>query len=374
MSDAIPYLVWRQLLGNNRKRERQGVAQRAKKPILQKTKYRRPSINIGTLLVILLFALVIVVCLLGGRGGNDENGVPSVTDTVTGEAEGGEAESGKDTVSVQAHDIHKGNLILVNAEHEFVFAARDDISVYENKTSSYKVNDKNVTLSPVAIEPLNRLMDDFYAQTECRDVMVVSGFRTEEFQRELYNERVKTQGVEAAAAYVALPGFSEHHTGLAMDLSVYTSAGEGYYVKEYPLCAWLIDNFEKYGFILRYPESKADITGISYESWHYRYVGLPHSLIMKSLDFCFEEYIDYLEGLKGRAVVWNGTEAEEVTDGGQYVKHDGYSVIKYIPKNADGGVEISLPSWAKYDISGDNVGGYIVTVYDADVIRTAKQN
>lgn len=336
-----------------------------KKTLRRGTRYRLPGVNIGILIAFVFLCSVIAVCtaliLSGGKEGAPEETAPDVGITMDS-AQTQDVEEGATVISLSADEVYRGDLILVNSSHEYHFPeTREDVSVYDNKTSSYKVNDLEVTLSMTAITPFNRLMDDFYAQTQCRDVMVVSGFRTAEFQRQLYSDRVASEGVENAAKYVALPGQSEHHTGLAMDLSVYTDSGEGYYVRDYEKCEWLVENFENYGFILRYPEEKAQITGISYESWHYRYVGLPHSLIMKEKSMCLEEYIEYLKGLgKGRAIVYSGEASAEVDFTGEGYE-DSY-VIFYVSAEKSGNTKVSLPDGREYRISGDNSGGFIVTL------------
>jgi len=345
-----------------------------KKALKRKTRYKVPKFSGGLAVIITVFSLIIIVCgIIIMRGDHlpkdPESDRTTLLTDVTGN-DTSDAPSGMVLVTLTEKEVTRGNLILVNSDYEYVFPdVREDVSVYENKTISYKVNDKNVTMSPVTITAFNRLMDDFYAVTQCRDVMVVSGFRTEEFQRKLYNDRVATDGVELAAKYVALPGQSEHHTGLAMDLSVYTDAGEGFYLRDYERCRWLVENFEKYGFVLRYPEEKANITGISYESWHYRYVGLPHSLIMKDMGLCFEEYIEYVKGLSdGKALCYredmkaDSSEASvstvDVEDFAEYP--EGY-LVYYAEMTAEETV-VSVPADREYLISGDNTGGFVVTV------------
>lgn len=344
------------------------------------TRYRLLGVNPGLIICAAFLCAIIAVCaaVIVNRGTRPTvpsgSGVPSTAEVSN---VGGTQLSASDTVgsdqtigdstpaptgmtTVTAENIHAGELILVNADHEYVFPdVPTDVSVYENKTKAYKVSDLEVTLSMNAITPFNRLMDDFYAVSECGDVLVVSGFRTEEFQRQLYADRVASQGVEAAAKYVALPGQSEHHTGLAMDLSVYTASGDGYYVREYEKCKWLVENFENYGFVLRYPEEKAALTGISYESWHYRYVGLPHSLVMKEKNFCLEEYIDYIhEFTDGKMLAWENGASHEAQS---FTGTDGAYLVWYVPAT-DGKAQVSVPWDRTYRISGDNIAGFVVTV------------
>lgn len=131
---------------------------------------------------------------------------------------------------------------------------------------------------------------------------VVSGYRSYSKQNRLYNNRVARSKEENpsftqeeaeadAARNVARPGTSEHQIGLAIDFnSVETSFADTKAGK------WLKSHAAEYGFILRYEEDKQSITKISYEPWHYRYVGAKHALTMQEKDMCLEEYIDWLKG------------------------------------------------------------------------------
>lgn len=96
-----------------------------------------------------------------------------------------------------------------------------------------------------------------------------SGYRTYEYQENLYNRYVEREGVEKADTYSARPGYSEHHTGLAFDLKHL----DGNLITKENEVNWVRDNAYQYGFIIRYPEGKEDITGYMYEPWHLRYVG-----------------------------------------------------------------------------------------------------
>lgn len=128
----------------------------------------------------------------------------------------------------------------------------------------------------------------------------VSAYRSYSYQQGLYNNRVTRcqnedgLSLEAAkkkaATIVAVPGTSEHHLGLAVDInSVETS------FEDTKAFRWLQENAEKYGFVMRYPKDKQDITKIIYEPWHYRYVGVEHAKAMNDLDMCLEEYVEYLK-------------------------------------------------------------------------------
>ena len=123
-------------------------------------------------------------------------------------------------------------------------------------------------------------------------INVRSGYRSYNTQVQLYNNYVAQDGKAEADRYSARPGFSEHQTGLVLDITTdKTSRSIGPWFDETPQAKWLYENAYKYGFILRYPKGKEDITGYMYESWHYRYIGKKHSKNFKMNDLTFEEYL-----------------------------------------------------------------------------------
>ncbi|MGS2776416.1 M15 family metallopeptidase [Robertmurraya sp. GLU-23] len=128
------------------------------------------------------------------------------------------------------------------------------------------------------------------------ELYAVSGYRSYERQRVIFDAEVKKSGEEKAAQVVAIPGNSEHQSGLAMDisaksanLSLTESFGETTEGK------WLAANAHKYGFILRYPKGKESITGYQYEPWHFRYVGVDAAQTIFEKNITLEEYFDIVE-------------------------------------------------------------------------------
>jgi len=128
-----------------------------------------------------------------------------------------------------------------------------------------------------------------------------SAYRSYGRQKDLYAERIRryvTQGFsrdearERAAQSVQPPGASEHQTGLALDVSSTGALDQAF--GDTPAGIWLADNAHRFGFIIRYPQSKTHTTHIIYEPWHLRYVGTPHAEIMHSRDLTLEEYADFL--------------------------------------------------------------------------------
>jgi zinc D-Ala-D-Ala carboxypeptidase len=129
--------------------------------------------------------------------------------------------------------------------------------------------------------------------------IVGSGFRTQEKQQTLLDEKIEAYQADGhskakarglAKKWVAMPGTSEHQLGLAVDINADKSKSTNDEVYD-----WLANNAYQYGFILRYPADKTDITGTIYEPWHYRYVGKDVAKEIYSKGICLEEYIDGLK-------------------------------------------------------------------------------
>lgn len=119
-----------------------------------------------------------------------------------------------------------------------------------------------------------------------------SGYRDVATQTYLYNRKVAQVGEEKARTIVAYPGTSEHHTGLAADIA------DQYYslltpeLENTALYKWMVEHCAEYGFIVRYPNGKSDITGIIYEPWHFRYVGVEAATYIMENDLILEEFLE----------------------------------------------------------------------------------
>ena len=122
-------------------------------------------------------------------------------------------------------------------------------------------------------------------------IILNSGYRTYEEQKSVYDEYKNTKGEEFADGIAARPDFSEHQTGLALDIITYGATGKTFDTTD--AFKWLINNADKYGFILRYPKDKENITGYSYESWHFRYLGKDLASKVKQSGLTFDEYYAY---------------------------------------------------------------------------------
>ena len=175
------------------------------------------------------------------------------------------------------------NLVLVN---KYNYLTENDFpnNLEELDTTYARSGMHLVKEAKEAFEELSK-----NAKEEDLNIIAMSSYRSYEYQVTLYNNYVESDGKEAADTYSARPGYSEHQTGLAVDvynLDVpYTSFEE---TKEYE---WMQENAYKYGFILRFPKDKVNLTGYQYESWHYRYVGVKVATYIHKNNLTLEEYI-----------------------------------------------------------------------------------
>lgn len=180
-------------------------------------------------------------------------------------------------------DLSKGNLMLVNKYYYLKdnYIPNDLVVL----TDEYNIG-KNNTMRKVAADAFMEMSNA--ALLENISIKNASAFRSYDYQVTLYNNYVSKDGKEAADTYSARPGFSEHQTGLATDINQINSGFENT-----DAFKWLDKNAHKYGFILRFPKNKEDVTGYTYESWHYRYVGKEVAKIIKDENLTLEEYYAY---------------------------------------------------------------------------------
>lgn len=174
------------------------------------------------------------------------------------------------------------NTILVN---KYNYLTEDYVP--ENlQTVDKKYSSKALQLVDYAKEAFEELSEA--ASKENYTVLAMSSYRSYQYQYNLYNRYVNTDGIEAADTYSARPGYSEHQTGLAVD--VYNGKEDFTNFEKTKEYNWMQDNAYKFGFILRFPKDKVLETGYQYESWHYRYVGKEIAKYIHDNNLCFEEY------------------------------------------------------------------------------------
>ena len=177
-------------------------------------------------------------------------------------------------------------LLLVNKTNSLAkdYIPHDLIEV----SSKYK---KGIKLDKKVYENFLKLQNDAFKHGFYIDIM--SGYRDYYYQEKLYNKLVYEKGFNYAISRIAKPGCSEHQTGLALDICVYKD--DKCYVEDeitdFIEVKWLHQNCYRYGFILRYPFGKEDITKYSYEPWHLRYVG-EVAMEIYNKDITLEEFLN----------------------------------------------------------------------------------
>lgn len=233
--------------------------------------------------------------------------------------------------------IHSGLLILVNSEHP--------IQHMERPVLAPAVSGSDILLDTRAAAMLSGLISRLGAAGE---IVPVSGWRSAEEQQEIWDGSMRENGAEFTRKYVALPGCSEHQTGLAIDLALRADSID-FIRPEFPydgICGRFRALAADYGFVERYQSGKEDITGIAAEPWHFRYVGRPHARIMCDMGLCLEEYVEYLRS-------YPYPERLLEVRGEIYEAEVGFAGARDA---------LGLPD-APYQVSGNNVDGYIYTLW-----------
>ena len=213
-----------------------------------------------------------------------------------------------------------------------------------------KLNDKRLSHDPrvyqqsglstymesTALDALDRMLVDFHAATGKDDVILKYAYRSAEDQQQLVDGGASTQ-----------VGYSDHHTGMGIQLG-YIRDGRNYALSTDPVYNWLFENCHKYGFVVRYPSDKADKTGINDYEDYFRYVGVAHATYMKEQNLCMEEYVEVLKSYTDeKPLKINGADGR-------------YYEVWYVA--VDGSATVKHPTNYRYEVSGTNEGGVVVTV------------
>lgn len=262
-------------------------------------------INFGGFCMRILILFSVSLALLFGCSNNNE----SQNETIGNESEevtnsGNSADESRELTQEEklveelpeASNLEDWNLILVGPQYALPDAFEPRLVEVDNEQFvDERIEEAWYSWKEAALQAGHRL---FFA----------SGYRSIEHQRANFNntyENYLNEGYSEAEAldrtkdYLTEPGHSEHHTGLALDIvdEEWIVAGNGL-IPEYDTQAsqqWMMDTMADYGFILRYPAKKEDITDIQYESWHFRYVGEENAQYIVANDLVLEEYIELLE-------------------------------------------------------------------------------
>ena len=244
--------------------------------------------------------------------------------------------------------IHTGDLVLVNSSYAYDFEANEStidlVNIRNSQSFYYQVEKTDYEVSGRMLPSLDQMISACDAAMGTSETGITSAYRSLDYQQNIWDTTAEASGEDYARAYVAVPGYSEHHTGLAVDIGIFYSDGSQGSFSESRNADWMDEHSSEFGFIRRYAEDKVSITGISNEKWHFRYVGLPHAVYMKQNNLCLEEYLEYLRTQTGA-----GNPLTVSTSEGTYSIW--YTTETSIPKpNGD------------YRVSGDNIAGYIITV------------
>ena len=183
-------------------------------------------------------------------------------------------------------------------------------------------------------------------------IVPVSGFRTQQEQQKIWDDALKQHGLIYTQKYVAIPGCSEHQTGLAIDVGQAVTELD-FICPEFPyegICQKFREKAPRYGFVERYGKEKENVTKIGWEPWHFRYVGVPHARFMKEHAICLEEYIELIRQYPypEKALEIKG---EEWTASVSYLRQSTEEMF------------VTLPEDILYQVSGNNVDGFILTVW-----------
>ena len=288
---------------------------------MAKRKSKRQKAIVRRNVFLLICGLVIVAVIVGAVAGinailpDTDNNSSSQGDTSSGNNTSGNTSSdivstpekkddydpqNKQMIDVNGVmlDANFRRVLLVNGENPLPEDYDKNIRAYLQKVEAKYRNNNYVTdLHKDIIPYVNAMVQK--AHDDGVDLRVWSPFRSYAIQKDLFQKQVKKQEEQGlsgeaaenkAATVVARPGTSEHNTGLCADFNMASSKFE-----TTEMFTWMCENAEDYGFILRYPKEKLEITGVIYESWHWRFVGINTAKEMNKLGMTLEEYVEYKE-------------------------------------------------------------------------------
>ncbi len=360
----------------------------------QARRKKKATANVGRVVgIVLFFALIVGIISLSAaqiakndaileQAGSETGGIPDryQNDDLSGESdtteetpavtETEEPEKEPETflpLTVDNTMLDKGLLVLVN--YQYFYDETDNLTLknaYTDRTGKLKVAKTDIGMTVEAFGALEAMVVALQEDTGCDDLLINSGHRTMDDQQRIWDSYMATEGEEYTRKYVAVPGYSEHQTGLACDLSFYTDDGLVVPIASHEFGSWLNAHCAEHGFIHRYPDDKVDITKIGYEAWHFRYVGEAHARAIMRASLCLEEYIDLLKDYtmetKLLYIAENGAMSDvELTA----VPTEGGWLTYYVPKAEGEQTEILLFNgevYSEYTVSGNNADGFVITV------------
>ncbi len=267
--------------------------------LVRHTKAKDYSVLVYTILAVLIFVLVIVLfgklfSAIGGRKNKSEKKTETEISTPIDATED-PAVAQQRQLSDQCKIIYENNkdfLLLVNASNP----------LEEGYTFEHHTLNCGEDIDERCYQDFLNMSNDVNAAGMYYGV--VSAYRSRERQQESITSSVQAymeQGMTEEEAYnktyeTILPvGYSEHETGLALDLVPQGESVLSLELEDEPIIQWFTANSYKYGFILRYPADKVDVTGISYEPWHFRYVGIEAATFLHNNNLTLEEFYQLME-------------------------------------------------------------------------------
>ena len=306
--------------------------------------------SFAVIILLMIFAVVLLALEIAdtsseiddlkGEETNDTANTPGSDSEADGETD---SPIGDNYVAIEnTVKVSEGALILVNKDHEYIFpsviSGMSDVRESRVKASNgsfpYSCN-YGIMMADPALKAFNEMMNAFYTETSNEYAMVGDAYRS-------YSDQ---EGKSIPA------GYSDHHTGYLISVKFYDDTGiysADNSSKYYEAYTWLANNAAKYGFIVRYPATKAAITGVSEYTYCYRYVGVAHASYMAENNLCLEEYVSLISS------------SYKIDGQHLLVAADGHNYEVYYVAEGD---QIYVPAVSRgYEISGDNAGGYIVTV------------
>ena len=246
------------------------------------------------------------------------------------------------TLTLHRRQIHNGPLVLVNARHPLQGPEPEGLVPADDRFPQILLERRTAGLLSACIQAVGGR----------GRIVPVSGWRSQREQQAIWDDTMEKEGPAFTRQYVALPGCSEHQTGLAIDLGL--NQGEIDFIRPaFPyegLCQTFRQTMAQYGWVQRYPAGKEAITGIGHEPWHFRYVGQPHAALMAERDLTLEEYIAWI-----RAFPYES----------RRYRH-GNVTLSFLPAAPQGPTVVDLPEEGRCTLSGNNVDGFLLTEWGAD--------
>lgn len=246
-------------------------------------------------------------------------------------------------LTLDAAGTGRGPLLLVNRSHPLRAPAAEELTAVD-------ADHPDILLDRRAAE---RLAECVRAVGGEESIVPVSGWRSQEEQQQIWDDSLAEHGADFTRQYVAVPGCSEHQTGLAIDVGLKLPEID-FLCPEFPyegICQEFRLAAPRYGFVERYPAGKEPVTGISHEPWHFRYVGAPHAEVMAERGLVLEEYCEWLKGFP-----LGGEPLRRRAGGVEYQ-------VFYTQAAPEGETCLEVEEDWRCAVSGDNGGGFVVTLW-----------